>query len=145
MVEGFEIRLDRSYEVTHHMWVQADGVVVRVGMDSLGVETSGTLAHVALGEAGRSVAAGDAFGSLEAEKYVGPLVTPVSGRVIAVNADVVENPGLVHMDPYDKGWMVEIEPVDAEGDLSSLVSGDAAVEAFSKKVTEYRLEGVLPE
>jgi len=146
IVKRFEVRLDRFYALAHHMWVLVTGETARVGMDSLGVETSGTLAHVAIGEAGNIVAAGNAFGSLEAEKYVGPLVAPLSGKVIAVNHAVEKNPGLVHMDPYDEGWMIEIEPSNADSDLAGLVSGeDEIVDAFGKKVTEYRLEGVLAE
>lgn len=146
MVKGFEVRLDRSYDLTHHMWVLVENGKARVGMDALGLETSGTLAHLSFGEVGVEVAAGQAFGTLEAEKYVGPLVAPVSGKVIAVNSAVVENPGLMETDPYDKGWMVEIDPSDIEAELANLVSGEEdIVEAFGKKVTEYRLEGVLAE
>ncbi len=146
MVKGFEVRLDRSYDLTHHMWVLVENGKARVGMDALGLETSGTLAHLSFGEVGVDIAAGQAFGTLEAEKYVGPLVAPVSGKVIAVNSAVVENPGLMETDPYDKGWMVEINPSDIEAELANLVSGEEdIVEAFGKKVTEYRLEGVLAE
>jgi glycine cleavage system H protein len=145
-VKGFELRLDRSYDLTHHMWALVDADLVRVGMDALGVETSGTLAHLAIGGVGDVVTAGNAFGSLEAEKYVGPLVSPVSGTVTAVNVAVLENPGLVHTHPYDTGWMIEIEPSALGSDLATLVNGEQAVEdAFSKKVTQYRLEGVLAE
>lgn len=145
-VKGFELRLDRSYDLTHHMWAFVDDDFVRVGMDALGVETSGTLAHLAIGGVGDVVSAGDAFGSLEAEKYVGPLVSPVSGIVTAVNSAILENPGLVHTHPYDSGWMIEIEPSALDSDLARLVSGEQTVEdAFSEKVTQYRLEGVLAE
>ena len=146
MVKGFEVRMDRSYNLTSHIWVLVGDELCRIGMDSLGLETSGTLAHISFGEVGISLAVGDPFGSLEAEKYVGPLVSPLSGVVRAVNNAAAENPGLVQDEPYDAGWMIEVEPTDLDADLLQLVSGeDAIAEAFSKKVTEYRLEGVLAE
>ena len=146
MVKGFEVRTDRFYDLTNHIWVLVGEGTCRIGMDALGVETSGTLAHLAFGEVGASLKAGEGFGSLEAEKYVGPLVAPLSGVVTAVNTAVATHPGLVQDEPYDAGWMIELEPTNLDAELEQLVSGEEAiVEAFSKKVTEYRLEGVLAE
>ncbi len=144
-VKGFEVRLDRSYDLTHHMWVMVEDGLARIGMDALGLETSGTLAHLSLGDVSSEVKAGESFGSLEAEKYVGPLVSPISGELVGVNGAILEDPGLVQRDPYDKGWMVQISPSNTT-ELDALLSGeDEIVEAFGKKVVEYRLEGVLAE
>ncbi len=145
-VEGFPVRTEFSYDLTHHMWVEElGGERVRVGMDALGLETSGTLAHLMMVEVGTEVARGEPFGSLEAEKYVGPLVAPLSGTVVGVNADAVASPSLVQSDPYGAGWMVELSASDLEGERSGLVSGDEIVTRFAQKVTECRLEGVLAE
>jgi len=147
MVKGFEVRPDLAYDFEYHMWVEdlSDGRV-RIGMDSLGVETSGTLAHLVMVEPGTELSRGEPFGSLEAEKYVGPLVAPLSGRVVAVNDTVLSNPALVQSDPYQKGWMVELEVTHWEEERSNLVSGEDRVKArFAQKITEYRLEGVLAE
>lgn len=146
LVKGFEVRTDRYYNMGSHIWVLVAANGCRIGMDALGLETSGTVAHLSFGEVGVSLTSGDAFGSLEAEKYVGPLVAPLSGVVSAVNTAVSENPGLVQAEPYDAGWMIEVEPTDLDAELAQLVSGEEAIaEAFTKKVTEYRLEGVLAE
>jgi glycine cleavage system H lipoate-binding protein len=46
---GFGIRTDLAYDLEHHLWVDATrGDRVRVGLDPLGVETSGTLAQLVL-------------------------------------------------------------------------------------------------
>lgn len=146
-VKGFEVRTEFLYDLTHHMWVEElEGNRVRIGMDALGVETSGTLAHLAMVEVGTEISRGEPFGSLEAEKYVGPLVAPLSGTVVATNAEVLSAPGRVEADPYGEGWMIELEASDLEGERSGLVSGaEEIVTRFAQKVTEYRLEGVLAE
>lgn len=146
-VKGFDVRTERLYDLTHHMWVEVlEGSRVRVGMDALGVETSGTLAHLSMVGPGSRVVAGEQFGSLEAEKYVGPLVAPVTGAVVAVNEAVLDDPGVVHTDPYQQGWMIEVQADDLEGDAGRLIAGEEEiVAAFDRKVTEYRLEGVLAE
>ena len=147
VVKGFEVRPERLYDVQYHMWAALiDETTVRIGMDSLGVETAGTLAYVAMSKVGTEISQGGAFGSMEAEKYVGPLVAPLSGTITAVNESAASDPGLVQRDPYDDGWLIEISPSDLTGEKENLVEGEESItERFSQKVTEYRLEGVLAE
>jgi glycine cleavage system H protein len=147
MIKGFEVRMDRLYDLVHHMWIDllADERV-RIGMDSLGVETSGTLAHLSAVGVGTVVSQGEPFGSLEAEKYVGPLVAPLSGTIVAVNDEVFSDPGRVESDPYESGWMIEMETTDLAAERGGLIEGeDVIATRFAQKVTEYRLEGVLAE
>ncbi len=146
-VKGFEIRTELLYDLQHHMWIgELVDDRVRIGMDPLGLETSGTLAHLSIVAVGTEVRRGEPFGSLEAEKYVGPLVAPLSGRVAVVNEEVLSNPGMVQSDPYGMGWMIELEATDLAAERSQLVSGETEIRTrFAQKVTQYRLEGVLAE
>ncbi len=143
---GFTIRTDLSYDLDHHLWVDGAGPgLVRVGMDPLGVETSGTLAQLVLSSPGGEYRRGESVGSLEAEKYVGPVVTPLSGRITATNDQVGADPGLVGRDPYGKGWLFELAPTHP-GELEGLVSGpEHVVAAFEERIRRYRTEGVLAE
>jgi glycine cleavage system H protein len=146
-VAGYPIDPDRAYHPETHLWVDVgDGQSVRIGLDALGVETSGTLAQLALLPAGTEVVRGDPFGSLEAAKFVGPLISPLSGRVVASNQTVVADPRLVEQDPYGAGWLVIIEPSRLEAELPELVQGTEAVAAwFEAEVADFRLKGVLAE
>lgn len=147
LIKGFRVRLDLAYDTQTHMWVDVVAADrVRVGMDPLGVETSGTLAQVLLYAAGSEVSRGEPFGSLEAEKFVGTLPAPLSGRLLAVNDAVPADPGLVERDPYGDGWLVELAPTDLDAELADLTSGaDAVAAAFAARVVEYRREGILAE
>lgn len=142
-VAGYQVALDRAYDPDTHVWVQRqpDGRV-RIGLDPLGVETMGTLAQVDLVPVGAPIMRGDPVGTLEAEKFVGPLVSPVTGTVVAVNADAVADPRTVHADPFGV-WLVEVQVV---GDnLAALVAGNAIAPWFAAKVADYRRMGVLAE
>lgn len=147
MLEGFPVDLSRGYASETHLWVMAlPAGRFRIGIDALGVETSGTLAALELVVPGTPLAAGEPFGSLEAAKFVGPLLAPLSGTVTVVNDAAMVDPALVEKDPYGEGWLVEIEPVDGAGDFARLVTGADAVAAwFAAAVTDYRLKGVLAE
>jgi glycine cleavage system H protein len=151
-VGGFALALDRSYQPVTHMWVLAQrSGRVRVGMDALGVETSGSLTQLSLAPAGAELTAGRPFGQLEAAKFVGPLVSPISGSVLAVNEAVVRDAGLVGRDPYGAGWMIEASvadhgPAEATVDLADLLADPAEVTAwFAARLADYRLKGLIAQ
>jgi len=145
-VAGFGIALDRAYDGAGHFWVSMTGPDrARIGMDALGVETSGTLAQLAFLPIGEHLKRGEAFGSLEAAKFVGPMVSPLSGTVAATNDAVVADPALVERDPYGAGWLVDLDLADP-GELADLVSGAQVIRVwFEAEVEDYRMKGVLAE
>jgi len=145
-VAGFAVALDRAYDGSGHFWISMIGPDrARIGMDALGVETSGTLAQLAFLAVGEQLKRGEAFGSLEAAKFVGPLVSPVSGTVVATNDAVVADPALVERDPYGAGWLVELE-LDDPAEVRDLISGTEVVPVwFAGEVEDYRMKGVLAE
>ena len=144
---GFPLALDRLYQADTHMWVQPSGPGhARIGMDPLGIETSGTLAQLSFLEVGAELTAGSPFGQLEAAKFVGPLISPVSGIVVAVNEAVLADPGLAERDPFGGGWLIEAELSDPDGELPGLLSDpDEITRWFAAKVEDYRLKGVIAE
>ena len=146
-VAGFAVALDRAYDPAGHFWVapSEEPGRLRIGMDALGVETSGTLAQLAFLPVGEELKRGEPFGSLEAAKFVGPLTSPVSGTITAHNEAVLADPSLLERDPYGSGWLVEVTPSDPD-ELDGLVQGAEAVPAwFAARVEDYRLKGVLAE
>jgi len=146
-VQGYVLPLDRGYDPETHVWalvVAPD--LVRLGMDPLGVETSGALAQLALVALGTEVRRGQSVGSIEAEKFVGPITSPLSGTVVARNDDAIADPGLVHRDCLGDGWLIELTPSDLDDERSLLVEGVEQVPPwFEDKLAEYRLKGVLAE
>jgi glycine cleavage system H protein len=150
-VAGFGVALDRAYDPAGHFWISMlprsgpAGDRARIGMDALGVETSGTLAQLAFLPVGEALKRGEAFGSLEAAKFVGPLTSPLSGTVVATNDAVILDPALVERDPYGEGWLIELA-LTAPSELDELISGAGAIpDWFAAEVQDYRLKGVLAE
>lgn len=145
-VAGYPLRLDRFYDPDTHMWVlmKPDGLV-RIGLDALTADTYGSLAQLVVSAPGTPLDRGDPFGSLEAAKFVGPLSSPLSGLVAAVNQAVLDDPELVLRAPYDEGWLVELDPTELEDEGGLLVGDDVAHTWFAQAVADHREKGLVAE
>jgi len=147
VVAGFTLALDRRYQPETHMWVLETGLGrVTIGMDSLGIETSGTLAELSFLPTGTELTAGRPFGQLEAAKFVGPLISPVSGAVLTVNEEVARDPGLAERDPYGAGWLIEASTSGTGAEPPPLLTEPAEITAwFTARVAHYRLNGLIAQ
>ncbi len=139
----FRVRGDLYYDQATHLWLDPPvGGRARCGLDPIGAETSGDVVALSFVPEGTRVARGEAFGSLEAAKFVGPLLAPVSGIVTAHHAAVLAGPGLVNRDPF-AAWLVEIELADP-AEVAALLSGEPEVRAwFEREIERYRRKGML--
>jgi len=117
---------------------------VRVGVDDFAQKQAGELKFMRLFPAGKKVEQGKRFGTLETAKWVGPLLSPVSGTIVESNQEVLDTPTLVNEDPYGKGWMVVIEPSNLDDDMTRLVKGDSpeAAEWMKTDIREVAKEEV---
>jgi glycine cleavage system H protein len=64
---------------------------------------------VELPDVGRTVTAGDSFGSIESVKAASDLFAPVSGEVVEVNAALKDHPEVINKDPHTT-WMIKVRP-----------------------------------
>ncbi len=106
-----------------HIWLRIDGSRAVVGISDYAQHSLGDIATVELPDEGDQVEQEDSMGSIEAHKTVAELYAPVSGTVIAVNEEAVDSPSLLNDDPYDGGWLLEIE-LDDRDELKGLMSAD---------------------
>jgi glycine cleavage system H protein len=122
---------------TAHTWAKAepDGKV-RVGVDDFAQKQAGDILFVRLFPVGKTIKQGARFGTMETAKWVGPLISPVSGTISAVNEEVQKSPKLINEEPYGKGWMVVITPTNFEEDSARLVQGDKATAWLKKEIEE---------
>lgn len=138
----FLIPEDRYYLDKHHMWAKlTSGNRAVVGIDTLGLESLGDLAYVSLEKVGTEVKVSDSIGVIEAAKMTGDLISPISGTIVKTNSEIVADPSIVNNDPYEAGWMVEIETRNWDAEINALVSGDAIPAWVSEEIDRYRAEG----
>jgi glycine cleavage system H protein len=100
-----------------HEWARQDGEDWVVGITDYAQGELGDVVFVELPEAGKSVAVGDSFGTVEAVKTVSDLYAPLAGTIKAVNEAVKNDPTVVNRDPYGEGWLVRIHASGAPAGL----------------------------
>jgi glycine cleavage system H protein len=106
-----------------HLWVLEMGQTIRIGLSDYAQEQLGEIISATMGEAGRFLERGETFGEVESQKTVVELASPITGTIRAVNDVVLEDPTLVNIDPYGKGWLIEVE-LDEPEELDGLMSYD---------------------
>jgi len=105
--------LDDLRYAKSHEWAKLEGNdTVVVGITHHAQEALGDVVYVDLPEVGKSIKAGDAFGSVESVKAVSDVYAPVSGEIVEVNSELTESPGLVNQGPFEKGWMLKLKVED---------------------------------
>ena len=114
-----------------HEWARPEGDVVTVGISQFAVEQLGDVTQVDLPREGEVLKQNEPFGSVESVKAVSDLLAPVSGKVVKVNTTLQDSPEYVNEDPYDGGWMIQIEVANKD-ELNKLMD-PATYESFLKE------------
>jgi glycine cleavage system H protein len=98
-----------SYRYTkEHEWIESDGKTGTVGITDYAQNSLGDIVYVELPKIGSAVAAGKVFGSVESVKAVSDLYSPVSGKVTAVNEELVSSPEKINSEPHT-AWIIKVE------------------------------------
>ena len=113
---------DRRY-TTEHEWIKPEGEHYVVGITAFAQDQLGDIVYVELPKVGDQVEAGRAFGVIESVKTASDLYAPVTGEVVAVNSELIDQPQSVNDDPYDAGWMIKIRPAEST-ELEKLLTAD---------------------
>ncbi|MEK5523904.1 glycine cleavage system protein GcvH [Heyndrickxia sp. FSL W8-0423] len=106
-----------------HEWVKEEGQSLRIGITDFAQAELGDIVFVELPEVGDEVKANEPFGSVESVKTVSELYAPVSGKVVAVNEELSDSPEFVNESPYEKAWMIVVEPSNT-AELDELMSAE---------------------
>jgi glycine cleavage system H protein len=108
---------DRKYTKDHE-WIRISGGTAEIGITDYAQQQLGDVVYVELPEQGRTITAGEAFGSIESVKAVSELFAPMTGDVVETNAHLSAHPEVVNTDPHGT-WMVKMTLADAgaTGDL----------------------------
>jgi glycine cleavage system H protein len=126
---------DLFYNVESNVWArkEADGTVT-VGMTAYACSLAGEIVAFTPKKAGKPIDANKSVATVESGKWVGPVKTPVSGEIVAINDAAVAKPSSINADPYGTGWMVKMKASAWDAEFGTLVTGGAVLTAFEAKM-----------
>jgi glycine cleavage system H protein len=104
-----------------HEWIRVEAGRGTIGITDYAQKQLGDVVFVELPALGRSLKAGESFGTVESVKAVSELFSPVAGEVVEVNASLSQKPETINSDPYAAGWMIVLKLADA-GEASALMT-----------------------
>jgi glycine cleavage system H protein len=118
-----------------HEWVlQLDGNRVRIGISDYAQKQLGDIVFVENPEVDDEVTANESMGTIESVKTASEIYSPVSGTVVRVNEELDDAPEMINEQPYEAGWLVEVEISNTQ-ELEALLNEDQ-YETFVNKGEE---------
>ncbi|MBW2038828.1 MAG: glycine cleavage system protein H [Deltaproteobacteria bacterium] len=136
-----------------HTWAKVDaGDVVTVGIDDFAQKLVGRVNSVQLPQVGSTIRQGERGLSLQVDAKTIPMLSPVDGKVVAVNKDILKSPEGINKDSYDKGWLMKVHAPRIAANLKNLLSGrlakrwiEEARGQLSSHMNDYNLGLVLQD
>jgi glycine cleavage system H protein len=111
-----------------HEWVKfLDDGTALTGFADYAQNQLGDIIFLNAPSEGDEVMAGEPYGDIESVKAVSDIYSPVSGKVIEINEEVVDEPGKINADPYGS-WIIKIGDITDKGDFLDPDAYDKHVE-----------------
>tara|TARA_B100000427_G_C15341767_1_gene521495 strand:+ start:28 stop:408 length:381 start_codon:yes stop_codon:yes gene_type:complete len=104
-----------------HEWIILKGDEATIGITKHATEMLGDIVFAELPEKGSNVEKDGTAGVVESTKAASDVYTPVSGEVIDVNQDIVDDPSKINQDPEGTAWFFKLKLKD-KSEMNNLMS-----------------------
>lgn len=108
-----------------HAWVDIlEPNLVAVGIDEFTKSVFGSIEQLTLPEPGTLIQQGGKAWKFERGKRQLVQTSPISGRVVEVNQNLVKNPEILAEKDPKKNWMLKVKPLTLKTELQNLLHGN---------------------
>ncbi len=131
---AYKVDANARYAESHE-WVRMEGKTAVIGISDYAQHLLSDIVYVELPDVGDTLTKGESFATVESVKAAEDAYAPISGEVVAVNADLEANPEWINEDPFGKAWLVKVAPTNAAeaGGLMDAKAYEAHVLAEEEK------------
>lgn len=106
-----------------HEYVRVDGNTAYIGISPYAAKQLGNIVYVDMPEVDDEVEKEEDFGAVESVKAASDLYAPVSGTIVEINENLVDNPRALGEDPMEN-WIIKVDMSDPS-ELDSLLDQEA--------------------
>ena len=131
---------DLLYDLENNTWlrVEEDGEVT-IGVTSVLPAIAGKLTLARLKAVGIDIQRGQSLGTLESQRFVGPIPSPVSGTLVKTNGLVVDKPRILNDAPYQDGWIARLRPSQLKLERILLSKSGESKIPLQQKIEEFHV------
>ena len=102
---------DLRYDLDNLVWARKDANnVLIIGITSILSAIAGKISAVKIKDVNTTVTRGKNVATIESGRYFGAVRSPVAGKIVAINHELISNPKLANDSPYKKGWFIALAP-----------------------------------
>ena len=132
-VDEIELR-DGLYYTKTHEWCRLEDDVATVGITDYAAKVMTDIVYVEAPEVEDVVTQGEPCGTIESVKAAEDIYSPLSGRVVEVNSEVLDSPEVLNSSPYES-WIFRVK-ISSRGELKSLMSREEYYEYLKKELAK---------
>lgn len=136
----FKVPKEGFYFNENDCWAYISGNRARVGVTDYVQQSLSDIMFFTPPVVGAEIEQFGELGTVESVKAVFEIVSPVSGRIVAINDTLSSSPELINQNPYEKGWIAEVELTDLDGDKEFLLSFEEYFKVLKRKVDEFHVK-----
>lgn len=119
-----EIPSDLKYTSSHEWIREEEDGTLTIGITDQAQQLLGDLVFIELPELNAELKSGMECAVVESVKAAADVYAPVSGEIIAINEAVIDRPELVNSDPYNEGWLFQMNPFNID-ELEELMDAES--------------------
>jgi len=123
--------IEELYYSKNDEWIKVENDIGTIGITDYAQDQLGDIVYVEEIKKGINLNKGDVVSTVESVKAVSDVYSPISGEVVEVNQDIIEDPSIINKDPFGQGWFAKIK-MDKPEELDELMS--------ASEYSEYRKE-----
>lgn len=134
----FRIPQDKGFYFNENdVWAYVAGNKARIGVTDFVQKSLSDIIFFSPPKIGEEIEQFNAAGTIESGKAVFEVISPVRGTITAINEEILEAPELINQNPYQQGWIAEMELADFESDKDFLHEFGGYFPILKQKVSEF--------
>ena len=106
-----------------HEWVEINDEIATIGISDYAQGELGDIVFIEFPDLNTEFKKGESIGTIEAVKTVADIYMPLSGKIVALNDILNDNPSMVNNSPYNEGWMLKLQIINTD-EVSELMNAE---------------------
>ncbi|MCX6989016.1 MAG: glycine cleavage system protein GcvH [Chlamydiae bacterium] len=106
-----------------HEWIVCQADIGTIGITLYAQKELGEIVYIELPAVGKQIKKGEEMAVLESTKAAADIYSPVTGLIIEINQELVEDCSKLNRSPEKEGWICKIQMEDLS-EVNALISSE---------------------